>query len=163
MALAILRSGAPVEIPAGDSVTTDQGVQASYATLQIWSEPERNAFGVYTIAEPGDPPAGKIVVGTSLSISQGQVSRTATLADAPPAPVPQVVSDLQARLALQAAGLFGAVESAIASADTPTKIWYDRAITWHRDNAILMALGASLGLTSAQIDNLFRAAAAIES
>lgn len=72
-----------------------------------------------------------------------------------PPPVPQEVTDLQARLALIAAGKLAAVEAAVAGADEATKAWYDRALMWRRDSPIIAALAPALGLSSSDLDALF--------
>lgn len=75
--------------------------------------------------------------------------------------VPSPVTAGQARRAIYAAGLRSAVEAAVAGADTATQqLWYDTDIV-ERDNPQIIALGAGLGLTSDQLDDLFRAAAVL--
>ena len=78
-----------------------------------------------------------------------------------PAPpfVPQVVTPLQARRAINAAGLRTAIEAAVAAADQDTKDAWEYATEIRRDNPIIAAMAASLNLTGEQIDDLFRAAA----
>lgn len=83
-------------------------------------------------------------------------------APAAPAPtVPQSVTRLQARLALQAAGLLTATETAVTAAGGATLIWYQDAQLWDRLDPILNQLGQTIGLTGAQIDALFTTAAGI--
>lgn len=77
-------------------------------------------------------------------------------------PVPDQVSDLQARLALIASGRLAAVEAAVAQSDDATKAWYDRALTWRRDSPMIAALAPAVGLSEGQIDDLFRVAAAMK-
>lgn len=77
-------------------------------------------------------------------------------------PVPQEVTDLQARLALIAAGKLDAVEAVVAQADPATKAWYDRATSWRRDSAMIAGLAPAVGLSEGQIDDLFRVAAAMQ-
>lgn len=81
---------------------------------------------------------------------------------APPAPPPvTTVTPRQARLALLAAGLLDQVEAAVASAGGATKITWDYAAVINRDDPLITTLGASLNLTSAQIDALFTQAATL--
>lgn len=75
--------------------------------------------------------------------------------------VPESVTDLQARVALAAAGLLPAVEAAVAAAGGATAIYWDRSLTIRRDSHFIATMGAGLGLSPAQIDALFVAAAAI--
>lgn len=89
------------------------------------------------------------------------------LADAPPPPaVPSAVSMRQGRKALASVGLLGAVDAAITSiADPAQRI--DAQIDWEyateirRQSPLIASLGPALGLSEAQIDSLFIAAAAI--
>ncbi len=79
----------------------------------------------------------------------------------PANPVPQSVTPRQARLALLAAGLLDQVEAAIAAGPRADRITWEFAAEVRRDYAMIANLGASLGLTAGQIDDLFRAAAAL--
>lgn len=80
-----------------------------------------------------------------------------------PAPVPQSITRRQARLALLQAGHLSAVESAIASIADPAqqmaaRIEYENA-TWERANPWVDQLGQAIGLSVADIDQLFITAA----
>jgi len=76
--------------------------------------------------------------------------------------VPTVITPLQGRIALKRANLLDAVEPAIVQANGETQIWWEYSTLWHRTHPVLNALGTSLGLSSEQIDDLFRVAGAIE-
>lgn len=77
----------------------------------------------------------------------------------PDAPtVPQSITPRQAKLALLGAGLLDQVELMMNSADRATEITWQYALSFDRDDAMLNALAAQLGLTSEQVDDLFRAA-----
>lgn len=78
-----------------------------------------------------------------------------------PVTVPLVVSMMQAQLALQAAGKLSAVNTAVAGADANTQIYWNTATALHRDHPVVAALGAAVGLSSAQIDALFVAASGL--
>lgn len=79
----------------------------------------------------------------------------------PPPPVPVSVSRFQARAALHNAGLLTAVEAAVAAADPFTQIAWADATEFRRDSPTIAALAVALGMTGAQLDDLFRAAALI--
>lgn len=79
----------------------------------------------------------------------------------PPPPVPGVVSRFQARAALHNAGLLAGVEAAVAAADPFTQIAWADATEFRRDSPTIAALAVALGMTGAQLDDLFRAAALI--
>jgi hypothetical protein len=83
---------------------------------------------------------------------------------APPAVTPAVtsVTRFQARAALLSAGLLETVEAAIAgSGDALLKLAWADALTFERASPTIAAMSASLGLTGAQVDDLFRAASVI--
>lgn len=80
-----------------------------------------------------------------------------------PAPVvPDSVSPRQARLALLSIGKLSAVEQALASIPGPqgeaARIDWEYATEVQRNSPLIDALAPALGLTSGQIDDLFRAA-----
>lgn len=78
------------------------------------------------------------------------------------APVPETVSRYQARAALHNAGLLSTVEAAVAAADDELiRIAWADATVFRRDSPTILALAEALGLTSTQLDDLFRAAALI--
>lgn len=86
---------------------------------------------------------------------------------APPVrlPCPHSVTMRQARLALLGVGLLDDVETAIAAMSEPAKS--AALIEWNvsnellRGNPLVAALGPALGLSDAQVDALFIAAAAL--
>lgn len=82
---------------------------------------------------------------------------------APPPAVPQQVSPYQARMALHAAGLLDDVEALMADATITraAKIAWEYATTWQRDSQFIAELAPALGLSEAQIDDLFIAAAQV--
>jgi len=73
-------------------------------------------------------------------------------------------SRLQAKLALDAAGLLATVEAFIADPATPTvaKLAWTEAYRYSRKSPLFDVLGPELGMTPEQIDDLFRAAQQIE-
>lgn len=77
-------------------------------------------------------------------------------------PVPASVSRFQARAALAMAGLLPAVDAAIAaSGSVIAQIAWADAQVFERRSPTIAGLAAAIGLTEAQIDDLFRAAAEI--
>lgn len=79
--------------------------------------------------------------------------------------VPDEVTMRQARLALLGAGLLDDVEAAIDAMSDPAKaaarIEWDYSNTLRRDHPLVTALGAGLGLTGGQLDDLFIAASVL--
>ncbi len=84
----------------------------------------------------------------------------------PPAPgsaaVPEEVTDLQIRKALSAAGMRDAVEALVAASNIEVRDEWERRLVFRRNNALLNTKAGQLGLTSEDVDNLFRAAAAFD-
>jgi hypothetical protein len=82
-----------------------------------------------------------------------------------PNPVPDSVTMRQARLALFGAGKLAAVDAAIASMPSPYKeaaqIEWEFSGEVRRRQPLVLQLGPALGLTTEQIDNLFRQAATL--
>lgn len=77
-------------------------------------------------------------------------------------PVPEVVTMRQARLALLGAGLLPLVNNAVANMPgaegDAARIEWEYSNTVGRHHPLVMSLGAALGLTDAQLDDLFRQA-----
>lgn len=70
-------------------------------------------------------------------------------------PVPVSITRFQALAALQKAGLLETTIAAVNLAPALTKLAWDNTATFERNNATLTALSDSIGITSAQLDNLF--------
>lgn len=76
----------------------------------------------------------------------------------PPPAAPVIIPDLtprQVRLVLTAYGLRSAVEAAVLAADQNTKDTWEFSTMIERSNPLLIAMAISLGITSAQLDQLF--------
>jgi hypothetical protein len=85
----------------------------------------------------------------------GQTYVNGAVQIATPTPPPVSCSPLQARRALRAAGLIANVNAMVNAADADTKDAWEYATVIHRDNPVVLALAAQLGLSDAQVDNLF--------
>lgn len=72
--------------------------------------------------------------------------------------VPASVTPRQVRLLLLSQNLLSQVEAIIAASDEPTKITWQYASEFRRDDPLLTALAQQLGLTSEQVDQFFIAA-----
>lgn len=75
--------------------------------------------------------------------------------------VPASVTRAQAKLALNAAGLLSGAEAAIANAGAEAQIYWADASVFERDHPLIASIGGALGLSEAQIDDLFIAAGAL--
>ena len=73
-------------------------------------------------------------------------------------PVPDSVTPLQARRALLAAGKLDAVNAAVAAGDQETRLAWEFSASVERNSQFVAALAAAIGLSDAEVDNLFRAA-----
>jgi hypothetical protein len=83
-----------------------------------------------------------------------------TAGTAPAAPVPLSITPLQARRALRGAGLLEQIQSAIKAAGDEAVDAWEYALEVRRDDPTLTGIAAALGMSNAQVDDLFRAAAA---
>jgi hypothetical protein len=91
-----------------------------------------------------------------LDLSTGTVTEVAYTP--PPPPIPQSVTRAQAKLALNAAGLLSGAEAAIANAGAEAQIYWADASVFERAHPLIASIGGALGLSEAQIDDLFIAA-----
>ena len=71
------------------------------------------------------------------------------------------ITPLQTRRALRAAGLLDTVEGWLSGQDVTVKEAWEYAIVFERLDPIVMAAATALGLTDAQIDDLFTVAATL--
>lgn len=77
------------------------------------------------------------------------------------APVPKKITPRQCRLILMSQGLLATVEAMIAQQDEATRITWEYASEFQRNDPLLKQLAVNLGLTSEQIDQFFIAAATL--
>jgi hypothetical protein len=80
-----------------------------------------------------------------------------------PVSVPEKVSKFQAKVALYNAGHLATIEAIMTNPATPelTKLAWAEAQDFNRQSVTVLSLGAILGLTSTDLDNLFIAASQI--
>ncbi|MBP0492152.1 hypothetical protein [Roseomonas indoligenes] len=81
--------------------------------------------------------------------------------EAPEDPVPTSITPRQARLALLQAGLLDEVDAAVAAAGRAAQLEWEYATIVERNGALVERLAAGIPLTDQQVDDLFRAAAAL--
>lgn len=93
----------------------------------------------------------------------GLVEAPEPVAPVTPAPpvVPASVSPRQARLALLRAGLLEQVETAVKAGSKQAQIEWEFGLEIRRDHEWLAIIAAQIGLSDAQVDDLFRSAAAL--
>ena len=68
--------------------------------------------------------------------------------------VPQSITPLQAKLQLLKLGLLDEVET-LVTGDRTAQLYWEYASIIERDNAVLLSMANSLGLTSEQVDDMF--------
>jgi hypothetical protein len=138
--------------------------QGGYLGSVAQIEPDAGCPAGFTRTAPPEIPEGSFAVwaGTRWEITD--------VAYVPPVfvdvpTVPQQVTMRQARLALHSAGLLAGVDLAIAGMTEPAKtaaaIEWEYAQTVDRASGLVPAMATALGMTEAQIDDLFIAAAAL--
>jgi hypothetical protein len=82
-----------------------------------------------------------------------------------PTPASNVVPDVssaQAKIQLSRVGFLLPVKASVEAIGGETEIWFTDARTWQRNNPHVIEVGAGLGLSSEEIDGLFREAAKID-
>lgn len=119
----------------GILIEQDSGVDLYVDSGDLYAQAVSGAFGpVAAYVAPPEPPA--------------------------PSTVPQVVSRFQARAALHLAGLLPQVDALMAdpATDMLARLAWQDAAEFRRTSPVLLAMSAALGLTDAQIDDLFTTA-----
>ena len=71
-----------------------------------------------------------------------------------PRDVPQTITPLQAKLKLLDMGLLDEVEAMVAT-DRKIQLYWSEALEIKRDHATLLAMATALGLSDAQLDEMF--------
>lgn len=109
------------------------------------------------------PPDGLTVIvpNEPASIGDSIVNGVVIPQPEPPPIVPTKVTPLQARRALRAAELIDAVNAAVAAAGGDVQDAWEYATEIRRDDPLITAISAGLGLTEQQVDALFIAAASL--
>lgn len=103
-------------------------------------------------------PDGEFFGRENLSPAQNAQLDALILAHDPnnvPVKIPASVSSAQAKIALARNGLYDQVKTIVAAYPLEVQLWFSDAGVWERYNPYVMGIGIELGLTEAQIDNLF--------
>lgn len=72
-----------------------------------------------------------------------------------PTPIPASISPRQIRQALTRKGLRSAVEAAVAASSQDIKDWWEFSTVCERDNEHVISMATALGVTDAQLDDLW--------
>ena len=149
-----------VNTPSGIQEVIEVGEGGGYfdPTRVIWDERKDGSLPAITLG-------GMVRTDNALTFSQTRLDahNAAVLANVPKV---MVVTRRQARQALVLNGKFDLVQPAIDAIPDATQrklmqIEWDDSQVFERDRPSLIALGTAIGLTSAQIDNLFATAATL--
>jgi hypothetical protein len=112
-----------------------------------------------SIGRPGDKGTWRVDFAPEVTQSEREAAAAVIAAiDADAPEVPLSVTPYQARLALNAAGLRDAAEAAVAAAPRDIRDAWEYAISIERYSPFVAEIGAALGLSDAEIDQLFVAA-----
>lgn len=111
------------------------------------------------------PPQGCTVVelADDQMVSLGWLYQDGAFVEVDTRPVPAFVTPLQMRKALRASGLTESVQAYLAQAPDETVEAWEYATQVDRNNEMIEAAAAALGMTEAQRDDLFRLAATFNS
>lgn len=159
----IKRNSDNVVLYAGD----DLALTETQASGDSWADPSLTTANA--TLEQATPPAGWVGAAWAYTGSAWVVVDAPRVAqitsEAAKAAVPQFVTMRQARLALMAAGLLNTVNTTIAAMPgaqgDAARIEWEFSSEVKRNQPLVMALGPTLGLSAAQLDALFVAAAKV--
>jgi hypothetical protein len=149
-------NGAVVEYPYQIGKIRQENPQTSFPSKM--SDSLLAEYGVYPVTPVSPPPVTiyqRVVEGTP-AFSNGAWRQTWNIVAASP---PDSITPRQCRLLLLQQGLLSQVESMIAQQDEATRITWEYAIEFRRDDPLLNQLAHNLGLTDAEIDQFFITAA----
>lgn len=138
----------------------DMNVGEGHSWAEALSSDQRASFGVEEVSQ-SERPTDALVLGYYLADQDGSPALVWDTQPLPPPQAPRTVSRMQAKLALNAAGLLDDVETAVAAASRAVQIYWAEVSEIHRDHPILLEMTSAMGWTETQIDELFMAAAAI--
>jgi hypothetical protein len=161
MALYSFNGSYPVELPfqiflADGRCRTDPG---TFTEQEI-----ADAGFVGPVQEPSIT-ADEALVWDGKSLSKRSLTpEELAVRDRVPSDVPSVVTNYQARAALLRAGLFDLVNDALLAlpANDPSRQAWEYANELTRHGTLVNGVTAGLGITSEQVDDLFRVGATIE-
>ncbi|MFP5516922.1 MAG: hypothetical protein ACLGJC_28045 [Alphaproteobacteria bacterium] len=110
------------------------------------------------------PIAEWLIEADAVKVTYELVDLTPAEIEAAKPPVPAAVTNFQARAVLLAAGLFDQVDAAIKAqpVNSNARQAWEYANELTRNGTLVNSVSETLGLTAAQLDDLFRQAAKIE-
>lgn len=131
--------------------------------MAIYFSLTKSDFGRYGTIELRDDGGGAYIASWSYpgleQPTQEQLDAVTVDPDAPV--VPETITPRQVRLLLLSQGLLSQVEAMIAQRDDATKITWEFATEFRRDNQLLLDLATQLNLTPEQVDQFFISAGSL--
>lgn len=103
----------------------------------------------------------KYVDGVPVKMTAEEVAELEAARVPLPPPVPTYLTPNQARKALNRLGYRDAVDAYVATLSRDEQDDWEYATSIHRDNPIIAAGAAALGLSAEQVDDLFRMGATL--
>lgn len=119
-----------------------------------WANPEKTVL----YADYGDGRNATVPIESSEYQRLEELEVTIDDYVEPPPEIPAVVTPLQARKALSAAGLRDDVETWVSEQPLDIKDAWEYATAIYRDDPVITQAAAALGMTPQQVDALFVAA-----
>jgi len=142
---------------------------------QRWPPEDLADIGLYIPADADAVPDGKVVASTSVELVEGVVKFINVLEDAPPRPVPPIISDRQFFQGLAINGTITQQEAldAVMTGTIPAalegfigqlpvedqfaaRMLLSGAVEFQRNHPMVPAVGAAFSWTEAQIDDFWR-------
>ena len=141
-------------------------IRKAHPNMSIPAEADLTHLGYALIEpvprpEPGDSEV--IVKGAPEQYEPGKWRETWLIEQAPPPPVPQEVSRLQARLALISIDKWDITKAYFEAPERTAEevAFFEDATVYRRDNPVMISAAASVGVTEAELDDLFQLAATL--
>jgi hypothetical protein len=130
-----------------DAETFDGMAESKKEILRPWIVTER----------PQASPTQALVDG-GIVVTDEDARREWTLRERTADELRITVTPRQIRQALNAAGLRSQVEAAVSAADQDTKDWWEFATTFESDHPVLLVMAGALGMSDAQVQQVFEIA-----
>jgi hypothetical protein len=133
---------APARVGPGGEPISGEAIDPRYQVNLAWHGCERDPAFEASLVIPATPSRG-------WDVSPAPVSQP---------PVPPVILSWKRKAVLREAGLLETVETAVKAADGRVRDAWQGAAEWQRDSEFLTNVADALGLSTEQVDQMFREA-----
>lgn len=133
-----------------NKVYTIDEIRQSYPNVSLPEGADCTAFGYIFLEETEIPTQNGFYAVEVAPVNNKQTWELREI----PKEVPQAITPLQAKLQLLKLGLLDEVE-ALVTGDRTSQLYWEYASVVERDNAVLLLMANSIGLTSEQVDEMF--------